>query len=233
MTDGPSDPPIRVLLADDQALIRDGIAVLLEASGNIQVVGQAADGAEAVALAAQVKPDVILMDIRMPGTDGIEATRQIAQRRPDPEAPPRVLILTTFDDDEYVYDALEAGASGFMLKDASPAELATAVAVVNRGDSLLAPSVTRRLISTVVELRQAPPSRPARTAASLDLSPRETEVLRLVARGLSNGEIAEQLVVSDQTVKTHVGHILTKLGVRDRTQAVIVAYESGLVGGGN
>jgi DNA-binding NarL/FixJ family response regulator len=211
---------IRVLLADDQALVRAGFRMILTAEPGIEVVGQAADGGEAVALARELAPDVVLMDVRMPIMDGIEATRQIV----DGEAGPRVLVLTTFDLDEVVYDALRAGASGFLLKDAPEERLVTAIRVVAEGGSLFAPSVTRRLIEEFA--RRAPSSPPP---ALDELTARETEVLRLVARGMANGEIARHLVVSEHTVKTHVARILMKLGLRDRTQAVVLAYESGLV----
>ncbi len=221
---------IRVLIADDQVMVRQGFTVLLDAEPGIEVVGQAVDGADAVAKVAELRPDVVLMDIRMPGLGGIEATRRITAP-PAPPAPPaaavRVLILTTFDLDEYVYEALRAGASGFLLKDASAAELAHAVRVVATGEALLAPAVTRRLITEFARLTRAPrPPRPDRVGG---LTERETEVLGLIAQGLSNAEIAERLVVAEQTVKTHVGRILAKLGLRDRTQAAVFAYETGLV----
>jgi DNA-binding NarL/FixJ family response regulator len=211
---------IRVLLADDQSLVRAGFRMILAAEPGIDVVGQAADGAEAVGLARELDPDVVLMDVRMPVMDGIEATRQIVLG----EESPRVLVLTTFDLDEIVYDALRAGASGFLLKDAPEERLTTAIRVVAEGGSLFAPSVTRRLIEEFA--RHAPSARPP---ALDELTARETEVLRLVARGLTNAEIAAGLVVSEHTVKTHVARILMKLDLRDRTQAVVLAYESGLV----
>lgn len=211
---------IRVLLADDQALVRAGFRMILKAEPGIEVAAEAADGAEAVALAAEKAPDVVLMDVRMPRMDGIEATRRIVTS----EDAPRVLVLTTFDLDEYVYEALRAGASGFLLKDAPEEDLLAGIRIVANGGSLFAPSVTRRLIE-----RFAPPHTADRQPALEELTPRETEVLLLVARGLSNGEIASTLVVSEHTVKTHVAHILQKLDLRDRTQAVVVAYESGLV----
>jgi DNA-binding NarL/FixJ family response regulator len=211
---------IRVLLADDQSLVRAGFRMILAAEPGIEVVGQAADGAEAVGLARELHPDVVLMDVRMPVMDGIEATRQIVLG----EESPRVLVLTTFDLDEIVYDALRAGASGFLLKDAPEERLTTAIRVVAEGGSLFAPSVTRRLIEEFA--RHAPSARPP---ALDELTARETEVLRLVARGLTNAEIAAGLVVSEHTVKTHVARILMKLDLRDRTQAVVLAYESGLV----
>jgi len=208
---------IRVLVADDQEIIRAGFGALLETQPDITVVATAADGAEAVEACRAHAPDVVLMDVRMPVMDGIEATRRVA-------GGPRVLILTTFDLDEYVYDALSAGASGFLLKDVKAEHLFDAVRVVAAGQALLAPSVTRRLIGEFA--RQKPRPRPSPLG---ELTPRETEVLRLVAEGLSNAEIAVRLVVGDETVKTHVSRILMKLGLRDRTQAVVTAYESGLV----
>jgi DNA-binding NarL/FixJ family response regulator len=210
---------IRVLVVDDQEVVRAGFAALLETQADMTVVGTAADGAEAVRLAGEHDPDVVLMDVRMPVMDGIEATRGLAEG-------PRVLVLTTFDLDEYVYDALAAGASGFLLKDAPAETLFEAVRVVAGGEALLAPTVTRRLIAEFARLR---PRLPARPELLEGLTPRETEVLRLLAEGLSNAEVAERLVVSDETVKTHVSHVLGKLGLRDRSQAVVVAYESGLV----
>lgn len=212
---------IRVVLADDQALVRAGFRMILKAEPDIDVVGEAGDGAEAVALANELCPDVVLMDIRMPKLDGIEATRRIVVD----EGSPRVLVLTTFDLDEYVYEGLRAGASGFLLKDAPEDQLVTAIRVVAGGGSLFAPSVMRRLIEefTTRRLPAAPPP-------GLDeLTARELEVLRLVARGLANAEIARTLFVSEHTVKTHVARILQKLDLRDRTQAVVLAYESGLV----
>jgi DNA-binding NarL/FixJ family response regulator len=205
---------IRVLLADDQSMVRAGFRMILGAEPDIEVVGEAADGAEAIALAGELAPDVVLMDIRMPGVDGIEATRRIA-------GGPAVLVLTTFDLDAYVYEALRAGASGFLLKDAPEAQLVLGIRVVAEGGSLFAPAVTRRLIERFTG---------ATEAASLDeLTPREVEILGLVARGLSNAEIAGSLIVSQHTVKSHVAHILAKLGLRDRVQAVVLAYEAGLV----
>jgi len=212
---------IRVLLVDDQALVRGGFRMILRAEPDIEVVGESADGSQAVAAVAALKPHVVLMDVRMPVLDGIEATRRILGG--DSEA--RVLILTTFDLDEHVYDALEAGASGFLLKDISPEQLAEAVRVVAGGDALLAPSVTRRLIGQFVR-RQVPPDAAARLSS---LTERELEVLRQLARGLSNQEIAQALFVSETTVKTHVAHVLDKLDLRDRVQAVIFAYEARLV----
>ncbi|MEU8256425.1 response regulator transcription factor [Micromonospora inaquosa] len=207
---------IRVLIADDQAMVRQGFGALLAAQPDLLVVGDAADGAQAVAAARHLDPDVVLMDVRMPVMDGLEATRKLLGDRSAQR--PRVLILTTFDLDDYVYEALRAGASGFLLKDAPAADLVQAVRVVAAGDALLAPAVTRRLI--------------AEFAARPDRRPRETEVLRLIARGRNNAEIAGDLVVAEQTVKTHVGRILAKLGLRDRAQAVVLAYETGLVSAG-
>ncbi|HEY2803716.1 MAG TPA: response regulator transcription factor [Actinomycetota bacterium] len=209
---------LRVLIVDDQELVRAGLRMILEAQDDLDVVAEAADGLEAIAAADETDPDVVLMDIRMPNMDGVEATRRLEGRR--------VLILTTFDLDDYVVEALRAGASGFLLKDAPPAELVRAVRVVASGDALLSPSVTRRLLDRVVPKLGASPPLPAVLES---LTEREREVLRLVAQGLSNAEIAERLVVSEATVKTHVSHILEKLDLRDRVQAVVVAYESGLV----
>ena len=215
---------IRVLLADDQALVRSGFRMILEARDDLEVVGEAEDGAEAVSLARTLRPDVILMDVRMPALDGIEATRRIVASG----SPARVLILTTYDLDDYVYAAIRAGASGFLLKDVEPAQLVEAVRVVARGDALLAPTVTRRLLERFADaLPGEPPPPPAAVAA---LTPREREILELVAAGLSNGEIAERLFLGETTVKTHVSSILRKLGLRDRVQAVVLAYETGLVG---
>jgi DNA-binding NarL/FixJ family response regulator len=213
----------RVLIADDQALVRAGFRKLLESAPGVEVVGEASDGREAVDQARRLRPSIVLMDIRMPRLDGIEATRRLTGSDGDAI---RVLILTTFGLDDYVYDALRAGASGFMLKDAPPEELLAAIEVVARGDALIAPAVTRSVIEEFV--RRSPAQGPP--APLLDeLTAREREVLELLARGLSNAEIAERLVVSDGTVKTHVAHVLSKLGVRDRVQAVILAYESGVV----
>jgi DNA-binding NarL/FixJ family response regulator len=212
---------IRVLIADDQELVRTGFRMILASEPDLTVVGEAGDGLEAVELARGLEADVVLMDIRMPGLDGIEATRRLLAVR----AATRVLILTTFDLNEYVYEALRAGASGFLLKDAPAVQLVTAIRVVAAGDALLAPSVTRRLIA---EFAQRPPPS-AKPAAMEELTERELEVLRLVARGLSNAEIAKELFVGDATVKTHVARVLMKLDLRDRVQAVVAAYESGLV----
>jgi DNA-binding NarL/FixJ family response regulator len=221
---------IGIVVADDHEVVRAGFAALLDTQPDFTVLGTAVDGAEAVRVCRSVRPDVVLMDVRMPGTDGIEATRQLAL---DAELAPRVLILTTFDLDEYVFDALRAGASGFLLKDVTAERLFEAVRVVASGDALLAPGVTRRLISEFARTRPAAGGArddPGPAAAALrTLTPRETEVLRLVAAGLSNAEIAARLVVTDDTVKTHVSRLLGKLGLRDRTQAVVTAYESGLV----
>ncbi len=208
---------INLVVADDHEVVRTGYAALLETQPDFTVVGTATDGAAAVRLCGERSPDVVLMDVRMPGMDGIEATRRLA-------GGPRVLILTTFDLDEYVYDALRAGASGFLLKDVTAERLFDAVRVVAAGEALLAPAITRRLIGEFA--RQKPRPRPPELAS---LTPRETEVLRLVAEGLSNTEIAARLVVTEETVKTHVSRMLGKLGLRDRTQAVVAAYESGLV----
>jgi DNA-binding NarL/FixJ family response regulator len=213
---------IRVVIADDQGMVRSGFSTLLNSEPDIEVIGEAVNGQEAIARAAQLGPDVMLMDVRMPVLDGLQATREITAV---PGAP-KVLVLTTFDLDDYVYQALRWGASGFLLKDASARELADAVRVVAAGDALLAPGVTRRLIAEFA--RMGAPRGPTRK--QLDgLTERESEVLALVARGMSNGEIADHLVVAEQTVKTHVSRILMKLGLRDRTQAVVLAYETGLV----
>jgi DNA-binding NarL/FixJ family response regulator len=217
---------IRIVIADDQAMVRAGFSALLHADPGLEVVGEAADGAEAVAIVRQTHPDVVLMDVRMPHLDGIAATRALLQSGDPGIAPvPRVLMLTTFDIDEYVYEAVRAGASGFLLKDALPEELTAAVHVVARGDALLAPSVTRRMIEHFVAAA-APRSEPP---ALDELTDRERDVLSLVATGRSNREIAADLVIAEQTVKTHVSRILGKLNLRDRAQAVIAAYESGLV----
>jgi DNA-binding NarL/FixJ family response regulator len=212
---------IRVLIADDQALVRTGFRVILDAEPDLEVVGEDGDGRETVELVPQKRPDVVLMDIRMPNLDGIEATRRLTAL---PRAP-RVLMLTTFDLDEYVYEALRAGASGFLLKDAGADELLHAVRVVAAGEALLSPSITRRLIADYA--RRPPASE--QPAALAELTPRELEVLRLLARGLSNGEIARELVLGEATVKTHVARVFQKLDLHDRAQAVVLAYETGLV----
>lgn len=212
---------IRLVLVDDQAMIRTGLRMVLEAETDLHVVAEAGDGNEAIDVVRRERPDVVLMDVRMPHMDGIEATREITAGQPDV----RVVVLTTFDVDDYVYGALRAGASGFLLKDADPDDLVAAIRVVARGDALIAPSVTRRLIAEFAD-RPAP----ARRSRVLDrLTDREREVLEEVARGRSNAEIAEALFVSETTVKTHVSHVLAKLHLRDRVQAVVAAYESGLV----
>lgn len=217
------DEPIGVLIADDQALVRAGFRAILERQSDMTVVGEAVDGSDAIELSRTRHPNVVLMDVRMPGVDGIEATRQLAG------GDVRVIILTTFDLDEYVYESLRAGASGFLLKDTPPEDLVTAIRVVADGDALIAPAITKRLIEQFA--RSAPPSTPP---FGLDqLTPREREVLTLVARGRSNTEIAEGLVLSPETVKTHVKRIFAKLGVRDRAQAVVAAYEAGLVAPGD
>ena len=212
---------IRILIADDQELVRTGFRVVLDAEPDLEVVGEAGDGLAALDAAETLKPDVVLMDIRMPNLDGIEATRRIAAG----DGSPRVLILTTFDLDDYVYEALRAGASGFLLKDVRAEELRQAIRMVAAGDALLSPTITRRLIENYT--RRPPPS--MQPAPLVDLTPRELEVLRLVARGLSNADIARELVVGDATVKTHVARIFSKLDLHDRAQAVVLAYESGLV----
>jgi DNA-binding NarL/FixJ family response regulator len=220
--------PIRIVVADDHQVVRAGFAALLATQPDFAVVGTACDGAEAVTLSRDRHPDVVLMDVRMPGVDGIEATRQLSasQAAADQPGGPRVLILTTFDLDDYVFEALRAGASGFLLKDVTAERLFDAVRIVAAGEALLAPAVTRRLISEFARLR---PASAAQTPALATLTPREIEVLCLVAEGLSNQQIARRLVVTEETVKTHVSRVLRKLGLRDRTQAVIAAYESGLV----
>ncbi|HEY3728175.1 MAG TPA: response regulator transcription factor [Solirubrobacteraceae bacterium] len=211
-----------VLIADDQTLVRAGLQMIIDAAADLHVVAEAKDGIEAVEAARRARPDVALMDIRMPRMDGLEATRQIMA---DTKRPPRVLILTTYDLDEYVFDALHAGASGFLLKDVPPEQLVAGVRVVAAGDSLLSPTVTRRLIASFVS-----DHRTAEQPPQLDeLTARELEILTLIARGLSNGEIAQELVVSGTTVKTHVARVLSKLGLRDRVQAVVFAYECGIV----
>jgi DNA-binding NarL/FixJ family response regulator len=244
---GDTGLPLTVVIADDQALVRGGFRLILKAAG-INVAAEAADGAQAVAAVLEHRPDVVLMDVRMPVMDGIEATRRILADA-DGDSPTRIIILTTFDLDEYVYAALGAGASGFLLKDVTPEHLVAAVQLVRTGDALLAPSITRRLVERFATApdpagpaRLAKPTRPAahspgrRGSAGCDmaqLTPREMEVLGLVARGLSNAEIAAELVLSEATVKTHVARILTKLSLRDRVQAVVLAYETGLISPGS
>ena len=213
---------IRVLIADDQALLRGGFRMILESQKDIEVVGEAADGQEALERARSLEPDVVLMDIRMPELDGLEATRRLVGT----DGAPRVLILTTFDLDEYVYEAMKAGASGFLLKEVRPEQLADAVRVVAAGETLVAPAITRRLVEEFV--RRRPPGSGTPEEVS-ELTGRELEVLKLIARGLSNGEIASELFLSEATIKTHITHVLAKLGLRDRVQAVVLAYESGLV----
>jgi DNA-binding NarL/FixJ family response regulator len=218
---------IRVLIVDDQSLVRTGFRMILEAETDVEVVGEAADGAEALDAAAEVKPDVILMDVRMPNVDGLEATRRLLDGKTEG---PRVLILTTFDLDEYVYEALRVGASGFLLKDTPPEQLVEAIHVVANGDALLSPVITRRVIEQFV---RRPPDSVRKPAPELEeLTARELEMLRYVARGLSNAEIAKEAYVSETTVKTHVAHILMKLGLRDRVQAVVYSYENGVVAPG-
>ena len=218
---------VRILIADDQALVRAGFKMILDAEEDILVIGEASDGAQAVDLAKRLKPDVVLMDIRMPELDGIEATRQVVANSGDD--PVRVLMLTTFDLNEYVYEALRAGASGFLLKDTPPEQLVAGIRVVAEGEALLAPSITKRLIQ---EFAVAAPVKTGPVPGLDELTPRELEVFRCVARGLSNAEIAEELVVSETTVKTHVARVLMKLGLRDRVQAVVLAYEAGVVAPG-
>ncbi|MCX7522785.1 response regulator transcription factor [Microbacterium sp. STN6] len=216
---------ITVLIADDQAMVRAGFAALLNAHEGIRVVGQSATGVEAVAASARLDPDVILMDVRMPELDGIEAARRILGNDRTAAHTPRILMLTTFDIDDYVYDALQAGASGFLLKDALPEELVHAVRVVAAGDALLSPNITRRMIAQFAAQK---PRAPRSAAVLSDLTEREREVLVLLGKGLSNSEIAEALFIVEQTVKTHVGKVLAKIGARDRVQAVIFAYDTGL-----
>jgi DNA-binding NarL/FixJ family response regulator len=211
-----------VLIADDQALVRAGFRMILDADPDLRVVAEANDGAQAVDAARRTRPDIVLMDIRMPVMDGLEATRRIVAGKD----PPRVLILTTYDLDEYVFDALGAGASGFLLKDVAPEQLVAGIHIIAQGESLLSPSVTRRLIESFVRDHPRVPEPPP---GFDELTVREVEILRLIARGLSNAEIAEQLVVSSATIKTHVGRVLDKLGLRDRVQAVVLAYETGVI----
>ncbi|MDQ3742141.1 MAG: response regulator transcription factor [Actinomycetota bacterium] len=217
--------PLRILIADDQALVRAGFRMILEVEDDLEIVGEAVDGAQAVEMTRELGPDVVLMDIRMPEMDGIEATRLITGD--DEDSGPRVLMLTTFDLNEYVYEALRAGASGFLLKDVPPEQLAAGIRVVAAGDALLAPAITKRLIAEFAISAPAKPAPPPRSFE--DLTARELEVFKLIARGLSNAEIAGELIVSETTVKTHVARLLMKLGLRDRVQAVVLAYESGLV----
>ena len=223
-----TDQPIRVLVCDDQELVRTGYATIFSAQPDMEVAGEAANGIEAVAEATRLRPDVVVMDIRMPLLDGIQATRRLAG--PDAADPPKILVVTTFNVDAYVYDAFRAGASGFLLKDAPPAELVNGVRTVARGESLLAPAVTRALIGRFAD-RVRPPAIPVGDPLGV-LSPREREVLTLIADGLSNAEIAAQMVLSGETVKTYVSRILTKLDLRDRVQAVVLAYRFGLADGG-
>ncbi|MFD7237112.1 response regulator [Streptomyces syringium] len=222
---------IKVIIVDDQAMVRAGFAALLAAQSDIDVVGDAPDGRQGVEVSRRTHPDVVLMDVRMPEMDGLEAARRLLDPPTGVTHRPKVLMLTTFDVDDYVYEALRAGASGFLLKDAPPADLISAVRVVAAGEALLAPSVTRRLIADFAKQRPAPRKNPALRLGGL--TPRETEVLELIARGLSNQEIASSLILAEQTVKTHIGRVLAKLGLRDRAQAVIYAYESGLVAPGD
>ncbi|MFC8078812.1 response regulator [Streptomyces sp. NPDC057307] len=221
---------IRVIIVDDQAMVRAGFAALLSAQADIDVVGEAPDGRRGIEVSRGTHPDVVLMDVRMPEMDGLAAARALLDPPVGVVHRPKVLMLTTFDVDDYVYEALRAGASGFLLKDAPPADLISAVRVVAAGEALLAPSVTRRLIADFAQQRPAP--RKDRSLRLKGLTPRETEVLELIARGLSNREIADHLILAEQTVKTHIGRVLAKLGLRDRAQAVIFAYESGLVAPG-
>ncbi|WP_338696138.1 response regulator transcription factor [Streptomyces sp. Q6] len=218
---------IRVIIVDDQSMVRAGFAALLSAQSDIDVVGEAPDGKQGVEVSRSTHPDVVLMDVRMPEMDGLAATQELLNPPPGVSHRPKVLMLTTFDVDDYVYAALRAGASGFLLKDAPPADLIAAVRVVAAGEALLAPTVTKRLIA---DFTQAQPVRRKEHSPKLkSLTPRELEVLELIARGLSNQEIAQKLVLAEQTVKTHIGRVLAKIGLRDRAQAVIFAYESGLV----
>jgi len=220
---------IRVLLVDDQSLVRAGFRMILQDEEDIVVVGEAAEGNAAVEAAAELRPDVVVMDIRMPVLDGIEATRRIVAAGQPPR--PRILVLTTFDADEYVVEALRAGASGFLLKDVTPTDFIAALRIIAAGDALLSPAVTRRLLERFAD--RLPPADTTRSNALRELTEREVEVLKLIARGLSNREIAEHLVLAEATVKTHVSHVLDKLDLRDRAQAVVVAYEAGLVRAGS
>ncbi|MFB7905793.1 response regulator [Kitasatospora sp. NPDC001309] len=231
MTDAVEQHPIRVVVADDQALVRIGFRLILESEG-IEVAAEAEDGEQAVAAVRRTRPDVVLMDIRMPGLDGLEATRRILAGRPADRAAdaPRIIMLTTFDLDHYVYAAMAAGASGFLLKDVTPEHLAAAVRLVRTGDALLAPAITRRLVERFA--RPAAPEAAAPHRELATLTPRELEVMGLLARGLSNAELAGRLQLSEATVKTHVARILGKLGLRDRAQVVVAAYETGLVSAG-
>jgi DNA-binding NarL/FixJ family response regulator len=222
---------IRILLADDQALLRAGFRMILDAEAGMEVVGEAGDGREAIDLVRSLRPDVVLMDIRMPELDGLEAARRILTGGVVDGDPPRILMLTTFDLDEYIYDALRAGASGFLLKDTPPEQLVEAITIVAAGDALLSPSITRRVIAEFV--KGTGPKPQAQFPRLADLTARELEVLVLIARGLSNAEIAKTLFVSETTVKTHVARILMKLGLRDRVQAVVLAYEAGVVAPGD
>lgn len=228
MSDSPQ--PIRVLVCDDQALVRTGYVTIFSAQPDMEVVGEAGNGHEAVQAARHLRPDVVVMDIRMPLLDGIQATRQLAG--PDAESAPKVLVVTTFNVDAYVYDALRAGASGFLLKDAPPMELVNGIRTVARGEALLAPAVTRHLIGHFAQhLRPSGTSRPAKQDVVHALTPRELEVLQLIAEGLSNAEIAAAMHIAPETVKTYVSRILAKLGLRDRVQAVVLAHRVGLVSG--
>ena len=230
MSDAP--PPIRVLVCDDQELVRTGYVTIFSAQPDLEVVGEAENGHAAVEAARRLRPDVVVMDIRMPLLDGIQATRQLAGPGADAGQPPKVLVVTTFNVDAHVYDALRAGASGFLLKDAPPAELVNGIRTVARGEALLAPAVTRHLIGHYAEhLRPAESSRPAREDVVRALTPRELEVLRQLAEGLSNAEIAAELYITPETVKTYVSRILAKLALRDRVQAVVLAYRVGLASG--
>ncbi|MEV4546017.1 two component transcriptional regulator, LuxR family [Micromonospora echinaurantiaca] len=228
MSEAATDRPIRVLLADDQHLVRTGFRVILEVEDDLEVVGEAADGERAVTMTRVLRPDVVLMDVEMPGVDGLAATRRITAEQEGPGGP-AVLILTTFDRDDYLFAALRAGASGFLLKNGTPEALVEAIRVLARGDGLLAPELTRRVIATFARPGEAAGTAVSAEAALNELTPREREVLVLVARGASNGEIAAELHLGEATVKTHVSRVLAKLGLRDRVQAVVFAYEHGVV----